>query len=132
MRPIDQDRVRGNTSHQMIFPLIRRRRRVDTIPSVYGAIVAQARTPVFYLGYRVPDTIDGRLGMIVLHLALLLRRLVAEGAEMRDFGQRVFDRFCQDMDDNLREMGWGIWPSRGKCAGSARAFTAKWLRMTER
>jgi cytochrome b pre-mRNA-processing protein 3 len=91
----------------MIFPLIRRRRRVGTIPSVYGAIVAQARTPFFYLGYRVPDTIDGRLGMIVLHLALLLRRLVAEGAEMRDFGQRVFDRFCQDMDDNLREMGVG-------------------------
>jgi len=91
----------------MIFPLMRRSRRVDTIPSVYGAIVAQARSPFFYGGYRVPDTVEGRLGMIVLHLALLLRRLAAENAEMREFGQRVFDRFCQDMDDNLREMGVG-------------------------
>lgn len=91
----------------MIFPLMRRSRRVDTIPSVYGAIVAQARSPLFYRGYRVPDTVEGRLGMIVLHLALLLRRLAAENAEMREFGQRVFDRFCQDMDDNLREMGVG-------------------------
>ena len=91
----------------MIFPLTRRNRRVDTIAAVYGAIVAQARSPLFYRDYRVPDTVDGRLAMIVLHLALLLRRLAAEGPEMRAFGQRVFDRFCQDMDDNLREMGVG-------------------------
>lgn len=107
MRPNDQDRARGNTSDQMIFPLMRRSRRVGTIPSVYGAIVAQARSPFFYSGYRVPDTVEGRLGMIVLHLALLLRRLAAENAQMREFGQRVFDWFCQDMDDNLREMGVG-------------------------
>jgi cytochrome b pre-mRNA-processing protein 3 len=107
MRPEDQDRTRGNTSDQMIFPLMRRSRLGDTIPSVYGVIVAQARSPLFYRTYCVPDTVEGRLGMIVLHLALLLRRLAAENAEMRELGQRVFDWFCQDMDDNLREMGVG-------------------------
>ncbi|MGP0090505.1 MAG: ubiquinol-cytochrome C chaperone family protein [Xanthobacteraceae bacterium] len=91
----------------MIFPLMRRSRRVDTIPSVYGVIVAQARSALFYRGYCVPDTVEGRLGMIVLHLALVLRRLAVENAETREFGQRVFDHFCQDMDDNLREMGVG-------------------------
>jgi cytochrome b pre-mRNA-processing protein 3 len=91
----------------MIFPLTRRTKRVDTIASVYGVIVAQARSPLFYQDYRVPDTVEGRLGMIVLHLALLLRRLAGENAQKREFGQCVFDRFCQDMDDNLREMGVG-------------------------
>ena len=45
-------------------------------------------------------------GMIFLHLALLLRRLAAAGATAT-IGQPLFDRFCQDIDDNLREMGVG-------------------------
>ena len=40
-------------------------------------IVAQARTPAFYRSYGVPDTVDGRLDMIVLHLVLVLRRIEA-------------------------------------------------------
>jgi cytochrome b pre-mRNA-processing protein 3 len=107
MRPSDRDRARKNTSKQMIFPLTRRSQRVDTIASLYGTIVAQARSPLFYRAYHVPDTVEGRHGMIVLHLALVLRRLSGENSDLRELGQRVFDRFCQDMDDNLREMGVG-------------------------
>ena len=40
----------------------------DTIEALYGAIVAQARSPAFYADYGVPDTVEGRLEMIVLHL----------------------------------------------------------------
>ena len=70
-------------------------------------IVAQARSPAFYRGYGVPDTLDGRLDMIVLHLVLLLRQLSkAQGAEP-PIGQDLFDRFCRDIDGNFREMGVG-------------------------
>jgi cytochrome b pre-mRNA-processing protein 3 len=62
---------------------------------------------VFYAGYGVPDTVEGRLEMIMLHAALLLHRVEPEGEPLRALGQSVFDRFCQDMDDNLREMGVG-------------------------
>jgi cytochrome b pre-mRNA-processing protein 3 len=79
----------------------------DTIASLYGAIVAQARLPAFYRGYSVPDTVNGRFEMIVLHAALLLRRLDGGDASARRLGQGVFDRFCADMDGNLREMGVG-------------------------
>lgn len=55
----------------MIFRLLRRHRQgQDTIRSLYGAIVAQARQPDFYRACGVPDTVDGRFDMIVLHLAL--------------------------------------------------------------
>lgn len=83
----------------------RRSRRAATIEALYGAIVAQARIPVFYLEYGVPDTVNGRFEMILMHAGLLLDRLSGEAAEIRAIGQGVFDRFCQDMDDTMRERG---------------------------
>lgn len=90
----------------MKFPLFRRRARSDTISTLYGTIVAQARLPVFYQDYAVADTVSGRFDMVVLHLALVLDRLAAEPL-LKDVGQGLFDRFWQDMDHNLREMGVG-------------------------
>ena len=86
----------------MIPPLFRTPSR--TIALLYGAIVAQARDARFYQADRVPDTVLGRFDLIVLHLALVLRRL-REDAAMQTLAQRVFDAFCRDMDHNLREMG---------------------------
>jgi cytochrome b pre-mRNA-processing protein 3 len=88
----------------MTFPLLRRARRANTIEALYGAIVAQARHPLFYADYGVPDTMEARFDMIVLHVALLFRRM-RESGPLRPLGQAVFDRFCKDMEDNLREMG---------------------------
>jgi len=88
----------------MIFSLFRRKSQRDTISALYGMIVAQARLPVFYREYAVADTVNGRFDLIVLHLVLVLDRLTVDG-ELDPVGQAVFDRFCQDMDDNLREMG---------------------------
>jgi cytochrome b pre-mRNA-processing protein 3 len=69
-------------------------------------IVAQARLPAFYQRYGVPDTVNGRFDMVLLHLWLVLRRLrtSTDGAAL---AQALFDHFCSDMDDNLREMGVG-------------------------
>jgi len=69
-------------------------------------IVAQARSPVFYREYGVADTIDGRFDLLLLHLALVVERLMREEASKAS-GQDLFDRFCTDMDDNLREIGIG-------------------------
>ena len=91
----------------MIFSRFRREPRgPDTISVLYGMIVAQARLPCFYRDYAVADTVNGRFDLVVLHLALVLERLAQDPA-LRDLGQGVFDRFCQDMDHNLREMGIG-------------------------
>src|SRR4051812_40435606 len=87
----------------MIPPLFRT--PDPTIAALYGAIVAQARDARFYEAYAVPDTVLGRLDLIVLHLALVLRRLREADAVMRTLAQKVFDTFCRDMDHNLREMG---------------------------
>jgi len=83
-----------------------RPRPSDTIEVIYGAIVAKAREPLFYRDLGVPDTVDGRFDLIMLHMWMMLRRLRhGEGGPVR--AQALFDRFCIDMDDNLREMGVG-------------------------
>jgi len=99
----------------MILAAFRRGSHNGSIHVLYGAIVAQARSPAFYTSYGVPDTMDGRFELIVLHLVLVLHRLArkeeaGEGAGRGPagaVGQRLFDAFCRDLDDNLREMGVG-------------------------
>jgi cytochrome b pre-mRNA-processing protein 3 len=90
----------------MIFPLFRRSRTVDNIATLYGMIVTQARLPAFYQIYGVPDTVDGRFELVLLHLFIVLRDLDRDVAG-RECGQELFDLFCRDMDRNLREMGIG-------------------------
>jgi cytochrome b pre-mRNA-processing protein 3 len=91
----------------MILWPFRRRAEGRTIAALYGAIVTQARSPAFYADLGVPDTVQGRFDLIVLHLVLLLRRLGRENDTDQVLGQRLFDTFCHDLDGNLREMGIG-------------------------
>jgi cytochrome b pre-mRNA-processing protein 3 len=94
----------------MILRPFRRIAENRNIAALYGMIVTQARCAAFYVDYEVPDTVEGRFDLIVLHLVLLLRRLAgkdAHGAGGRELGQRLFDAFCRDLDGNLREMGIG-------------------------
>jgi cytochrome b pre-mRNA-processing protein 3 len=91
----------------MIFRLFRRPPRPASIASLYGMIVAQARAPAFYRDYGVPDTVSGRLEMVILHAVLLLLSLEGGGEAARALGQQLFDEFCRDMDASLREMGVG-------------------------
>jgi cytochrome b pre-mRNA-processing protein 3 len=88
----------------MIPPLFRRSPK-PTIAALYGAVVAQARCARFYQDYGVADTVLGRFDMIVLHAAVLLRRMRAGDGAMQGLAQGVFDAFCLDIDHNLREMG---------------------------
>lgn len=77
------------------------------IRALYGEIVAQARHTAFYEGFGVPDTLDGRFNMIVLHNFLLFRRLKDAGEATRAVSQDIFDMFRLDMDRSLRELGVG-------------------------
>ncbi|MDO9058151.1 MAG: ubiquinol-cytochrome C chaperone family protein [Bradyrhizobium sp.] len=91
-----------------------------TIEAIYGMIVTQAREPLFYRDLGVPDTVNGRFDLLVLHLWMVLRRLRSmEGAT--ELSQALFDHFCDDMDANLREMGVGdvTVPKRMRAFGEA-------------
>lgn len=91
----------------MISLPFRRRTQAPIFASLYGTIVAQARSRSFYVDYGVPDTVEGRFDMIVLHLVLVLRRLKQGSPALQAAGQEVFNLFCRDIDHNFREMGVG-------------------------
>jgi cytochrome b pre-mRNA-processing protein 3 len=74
---------------------------------LYGAIVAQARLPVFYQALGVADTLEGRFLVLSLHLFAVHHRLKAAGESARGLAQDLADRFTADMDTVLREIGVG-------------------------
>lgn len=90
-----------------MLKLFRRSETRATIERLYGAIVAQARQPAFYTDFSIPDTVEGRLEVLMLHIFLVCRRLKDEAPEGRAVSQEVFDAFLDDMDRTLREMGIG-------------------------
>ncbi len=106
----------------MILARFRRNSQARTIHALYGAIVAQARSVAFYADYRVPDTVEGRFDLIVLHLVLLLNRLDRRAEAGRGLGQELFDAFCRDLDANLREMGVGDLAVPKRMQAFAEAF----------
>ena len=81
--------------------------RRQTARSLYGSIVTQAREPVFYAAWGVPDTVQGRFEMIALHLVLVLRRLAAEGRAGERLARALTEAFVVDLDDAMREMTFG-------------------------
>jgi cytochrome b pre-mRNA-processing protein 3 len=80
-------------------------RKEKASEKLYGAIVAQARLPVFYQEFGVPDTLEGRYLVLSLNLFAVLHRLKGEGAEAKVLAQELADRFKDDMETVLRELG---------------------------
>jgi cytochrome b pre-mRNA-processing protein 3 len=88
---------------------------------LYGAIVAQARLPVFYQALGVPDTLEGRFLVLSVHLFAVHHRLKAEGDSARGLAQDLADRFTADVDTVLREIGIGDLSVPKKVRGVAAA-----------
>lgn len=107
---------------KLISSLFGRRRQPAQAGELYRAIVAQSRKTDFYSRLGVPDTLDGRFDMIVLHAFLVMRRLGRIGAEGAVLSQALFDLLFADMDSNLREIGVGDLSVGKKVKVMAQAF----------
>ena len=73
---------------------------------LYAAVVARARAPHWYDRGAVPDTVDGRFDMVAAILSLVLLRLEQDEAAAGP-SARLTERFVDDMDGQLREIGIG-------------------------
>jgi cytochrome b pre-mRNA-processing protein 3 len=101
---------------------LRQRSRATGIGrKLYDSIVARARAEPFYRNLGVPDTVEGRFELIVLHLYLVLERLRVEGAAGKRLSRALIEAFVTDMDDSMREFGIGDMgvPRRVKRAAAA-------------
>jgi cytochrome b pre-mRNA-processing protein 3 len=72
---------------------------------LYAALSVRAREPVFFAALGVPDTIDGRFDMVVLHAWLVLERL--RQLQMKDASQAFVNLLFVSFDESLRDLGVG-------------------------
>lgn len=106
----------------MSFSLFKRKQPTAEAGLAYDRIVTQARLPYFYLAGGVPDTLDGRFDLVVLHAFLVMNRTNGQGEAAERFGQTLFDIMFSDMDANLRSIGVSDLRVGKKVKEMARAF----------
>ena len=68
-------------------------------------ITTTARRPEWYLAHGVADTVDGRFDMVALVTSLVMLEL--EARDMRRETSLLTERFVDDMDGSLRDIGIG-------------------------
>ena len=115
-------RVNPESARPVIARLFRRSRDEHIVAQLYGRIVDHARSSSFYAEVGVPDTIDGRYELLVLHAFLFMRRMKHEGDAAETFSQKLFDYMFADMDHSLRELGVGDLSVGKKVKQMARSF----------
>lgn len=92
----------------MLNRIFRTRPEKQTARTVYDALLASARQAGFYADLGVPDTVEGRVEMVMLHTALVVRVLqTSETTAHRTLSQDLFDVMFDDFDSAMREMGVG-------------------------
>ena len=91
----------------MVISFSQRRSIRDAAERAYRRVVEQARQPIFFMEYGVPDSVDGRFELICLHAFLYLHRLKSDRPRASRLCQSFFDTMFADLDRGLREMGTG-------------------------
>ena len=97
--------------------------------AIFAAVVKQSRTPAFYIGGQAPDTPEGRVEMLCVHMFLALQRLSPDRATdhenaaiLKSVANEVQKLFLDNMEDSLREMGVGDLVVGKKLRKMAEAF----------
>jgi len=104
-----------------------KRQRRDVVHGLYLGICEQARNPLFFTEFAVPDTLEGRFDMVALHTFLVMRRLNAAGNGGREASQELHDVLFADIDQNLRASGVGDFGIGHKVNRLSKAFFGRLL-----
>jgi len=72
---------------------------------LYDQIVSRAREPVFYTGFAVPDTLDGRFDLLCLHAFTVMDALKSAGPAAEKIGTELASLIFAGFDDALRQLG---------------------------
>ena len=104
----------------MLNLLRSRAARRQFVARLQEQLVARAREPMFFRDFAIPDTMDGRFDLAVLHAWLVLERLKA--AQMGDVAQALTDEIFVSFDEALREQGTGDMGMGRRMKAMANAF----------
>ena len=74
--------------------------------ALYDSVVAQSRSPSFFVELGVPDTPIGRFEVLAMHLFLLMYRFRSD-KELFSLARALSQVAVNDLEQDLREMGVG-------------------------
>lgn len=92
---------------------------------LHQAIARQARQAAFYEHLEVPDTIDGRFDLLVLHAVLAFDALAERSSDARRLAQAACDRLFKGLEAALREIGIGDLTVPKKMKAMAGAYQGR-------
>tara|TARA_B000000475_G_scaffold40769_1_gene30312 strand:- start:2039 stop:2581 length:543 start_codon:yes stop_codon:yes gene_type:complete len=72
---------------------------------LYKRILKSSYDKFFYVDLKVPDTIDGRFDIIILHIFVFIKIFENSGESEKIFTQKLFDIFMAEVESSYREMG---------------------------
>ena len=78
---------------------------IDDAHRIYAKLMEQARQPAFYGESKAPDNYDGRIDVLTLHMAVVLRALSYHGDQGQLLSQALYDVMRDDFEVAMREEG---------------------------
>ena len=71
---------------------------------IYKKVIVQSRNIIFYKNCKVPDSLDGRFDLIILHFFFINSELKIKGNLEKKLDEEILSLMFKDFDYNLREM----------------------------
>lgn len=87
----------------MLMALKKSNKERELANRLHEAIIGRARAPEFFATFGVPDTLDGRFDLVVLHSWLALAHL--HDAALHNISQKLTNMMFAAFDEGLRELG---------------------------
>ena len=98
---------------------------VELSNQIYKLIIKQSRIKAFYTSLNIPDTIDGRFELIVLHFFFIDNALNKEIERYDKIYKEILEIMYKDFDMSLREMGVGDLSVGKKIYHMTEAFSGR-------
>ena len=72
--------------------------------NLYNILLTLSRNKFFYEKINLPDTFETRIYLMFIHFSLLM---IISKKKGKKFNQKVYDFFFHNIENNLRELGFG-------------------------
>ena len=96
--------------------------KADKAEKIYQNIIEISRSKFFYIDYDLEDTFETRFDLLTFHAFMIFYYYKSKMLNNSPISQNLFDYMFNDIENNLREMGFGDIAVNKKMKLFIRAF----------
>jgi cytochrome b pre-mRNA-processing protein 3 len=72
--------------------------------NLYNILLSLSRNKIFYAKMKLPDTFESRIYLMFIHFSIIMKIYKKKG---EIFHQEIYDLFFNNIENDLRELGYG-------------------------